>query len=558
MRTDRRIKLLTQLLLPALAMLAPLETRAQRASQPPGVPATMAPNTQYREGVFIGPRAGAAGATGTSFGLVGIGPDALRSLTSAGAEIVAVGPYAGEFITNAYGSTMLGEHTIGFDNPSYTTAIGNDVMRDTINAQNSTVVGAVSYVDGVSVGPITVMGALSLQGNAGSVMVGGTVTVGDVLSIALTTTNGSVTGLPYTASYTVVGGDTPASIAAALATTLSGHAITATLADGNTTATENGVSFSAAGGNPIGNIRLHFPGGSVDGWKILATPSCSGTCTETITYSPAFSGNSNVVVGQKSLLGLALTAANNNVVVGDNVLPNLYGAASGNTYVGASAGASATTDNNNVVVGYSAGQGATGMIYSTLVGQQAGSGIGAGTSNNVVVGAQPIANACITTGGLNLEIGTDACVPSPTASNQQSISNIIFGTGNSGRGSTASTGQIGIATKAPNATLTVGDASNTSTQGNHIGFLGTAPVLSAAGTTPSLDATATDAAGTVTEGTTATGFVLTFNHSFATAPHCAVSSPNGATLTSYSVTTSALTLVNPSASGSKWTYWCPQ
>lgn len=93
---------------------------------------------------------------------------------------------------------------------------------------------------------------------------------------------------------------------------------------------------------------------------------------------------------------------------------------------------------------------------------------------------------------------------------------------------------------------------------SHWGFSGTSPALTACGTTPSLDGTATDGTGVITEGTTATGCVLTFAASYLSTPHCVISSPNAATFTSYTVSTTALTIVNGSASGNKYTYICAQ
>jgi hypothetical protein len=92
----------------------------------------------------------------------------------------------------------------------------------------------------------------------------------------------------------------------------------------------------------------------------------------------------------------------------------------------------------------------------------------------------------------------------------------------------------------------------------HAASTGANPALTACGTSPSVLSSATDTKGTITEGTTATGCVITFATAYIQAPDCVVSSPNGAALTSYSVTLSALTLVNASASGNKFTYICMQ
>ena len=97
---------------------------------------------------------------------------------------------------------------------------------------------------------------------------------------------------------------------------------------------------------------------------------------------------------------------------------------------------------------------------------------------------------------------------------------------------------------------------------NHIasalGTFLTSSALSSCGTTPAINATATDTKGTITEGTTATGCVLTFAAAYVTAPDCTVTSPTGSLLTSYSVSTTALTIVNASATGDKFTYMCIQ
>lgn len=90
----------------------------------------------------------------------------------------------------------------------------------------------------------------------------------------------------------------------------------------------------------------------------------------------------------------------------------------------------------------------------------------------------------------------------------------------------------------------------------HIGGTGTAPVLSACGTAPALSAGANDIHGTVTEGATVAGCVITFANAYTNAPDCVLSSPTGTLLVSYSTTTTSLTITHFSASGSKFTYHC--
>jgi len=86
---------------------------------------------------------------------------------------------------------------------------------------------------------------------------------------------------------------------------------------------------------------------------------------------------------------------------------------------------------------------------------------------------------------------------------------------------------------------------------------GTAPALSNCGTSPSLASNGSDMAGIITEGSSATGCTLTFTTPYSfNAPQCIVTSPSGSSLTSYSASGSALTIVNSSASGNKYAYVC--
>lgn len=88
----------------------------------------------------------------------------------------------------------------------------------------------------------------------------------------------------------------------------------------------------------------------------------------------------------------------------------------------------------------------------------------------------------------------------------------------------------------------------------HIAGGGTAPTITAG--TATLDAQASDLSGTVTEGTTQTGFTLTFGATYTTVPHCVVGSPSGVVITSYAVTATTLAIVNASASADVFTYTC--
>jgi hypothetical protein len=80
--------------------------------------------------------------------------------------------------------------------------------------------------------------------------------------------------------------------------------------------------------------------------------------------------------------------------------------------------------------------------------------------------------------------------------------------------------------------------------------------LSACGTSPNVKFESNDGDGLVTEGTSATGCTLTFQTPFTIAPVCTLSSPTGTLPTSYSTTTTALTIVNASGSNAEFVYHC--
>lgn len=90
----------------------------------------------------------------------------------------------------------------------------------------------------------------------------------------------------------------------------------------------------------------------------------------------------------------------------------------------------------------------------------------------------------------------------------------------------------------------------------HIAGGGTAPALTACGTSPSISGT--DLAGTVTMGTgTPTGCVITFNVTYGTAPHCAVTwRATPLASQSYTISATAITLTQTATDSNLVDYVC--
>lgn len=97
-------------------------------------------------------------------------------------------------------------------------------------------------------------------------------------------------------------------------------------------------------------------------------------------------------------------------------------------------------------------------------------------------------------------------------------------------------------------------AANMSIDGK-IGTGQTPPVLTSCGTTPAI--VGSDTAGQVTMGTTATGCIITFAAAYPAVPYCTVTwQATPLASQSYTVTATAITTVQTSASNNILNYFC--
>jgi hypothetical protein len=168
------------------------------------------------------------------------------------------------------------------------------------------------------------------------------------------------------------------------------------------------------------------------------------------------SGTYNTASGYNSLE--KNTTGSNNTASGYlSLLSNTTG--SNNTASGYQSLYTATSTTGTVAFGHKAGfsmSGATGVVgnYNTLLGYQSGYDITTG-GNNLILGTEQTTGTGITTGSGNILIGNGYAGLTNTGSNQLNIGNLIFGT-SVGTGSTLGTGNVGIGTTSPFATLSVG------------------------------------------------------------------------------------------------------
>ena len=209
---------------------------------------------------------------------------------------------------------------------------------------------------------------------------------------------------------------------------------------------QNAISF------PKEDIALHSGASIAIGYgSLIKQPSLSRAL--------AFA---NTAIGYMAIGSTGLTGtAGNLTAVGYAALSNNT-SGTDSTAVGAGALYSNTAGNKNTAFGSYSLFAATTGNNNTVVGYRAGQDISSG-SNNIIIGVSPGAGVGITTGDNNILIGYDVPPPSQTASNQLNIGNLIYSTGLAS-GATASTGNVGIGTNSPSATLDVNGAARLAPQ----------------------------------------------------------------------------------------------
>jgi hypothetical protein len=563
--------------------------------------------------VAIGSNAGSAQSTSGGGFNTFVGDSAGQFTAPGAGENTFVGNLAGVYNVNGHQSVYVGCGAGWNELSSFNVAIGSDCYRNVVSSQtssNNVAIGLSSQRNGSGY-TNTSVGSNALQGTATTIVFSGTQTATDVVTCTFTIGAAGIangyTGFTQAYSVTVTGGMTSAQLATAMAAQ-----INTTLP---TLVTSNGVRGTQAGAS--GNsVLMTFPGTSSTGACMTVTGSVTGAATEIVTVISGFTGFGNTALGFNAMINNFATTASNNIGIGYNCLGALT-TASSVIAIGTQAGQSLTTGGGGVVIGSMAATNATtqpnlvaignnalaaitigpgydiaigGNACANFVGQNTGNqsvvvgglafngaaatfsgsvGVGYQVGNHVTSGSLLTLIGCntgrfLTTGGTSTFIGNGV---GPTA--VTGINNILIGSGAATGGPT----QVDVAAAATSHVINIGNvftatgtnvvATSAAAVAGNFAFGGhlsnsrstAAPTINAGGT---LDASASDAAATVTGGTASTGFVVTFGTAYTTAPHVVMSSPSGAAITSYAVTTTTLTVVTPSATGATFTYQCIQ
>lgn len=261
----------------------------------------------------------------------------------------------------------------------------------------------------------------------------------------------------------------------------SGTTLNATLGFNPGTITGGGVLNTPGGANvafgPLNMVYETF-GGENTALGVHVLKECVGCNNNTgvgtdVLYSATYAQN-NTCIGHFTCFDL--TTASSATAVGSGALSSLttgaQNSASGfgalfslttggeNTAYGYQTLNSSTTDSRNIAIGTNAGFSVNGGSDNVLIGYLGGYSMSTG-GENIIIGSQPDTYAAITSGTQNIMIGYDVAVPTATANGQIDIGNLIYGTGATGTQSTISSGNIGIANKAPSYRLDVGTSADT-------------------------------------------------------------------------------------------------
>lgn len=263
-------------------------------------------------------------------------------------------------------------------------------------------------------------------------------------------------------------------------------------------------------------------------------------------------------------------AGSNTTAIGNSTLFSSTGA--NNTAVGAGTATAITTGTSNTILGQAVGSAGitTGSQNILIGGDNTTKGALANTTSAIAIGANTII------GSKDVAVGVGALAATTTNNNGNAALGfkasplLTTGTGNvsiginSGGVATIGSGNIWIGhdlsatTSSDSNTLNLGGLVKGDLTNVHVNYGGAAPVLSACGTSPTIDANATDTSGTVTVGTVAaSSCTVTFNKAFTSYVHCRVAAQTASlAAVAYSYSITAITITGTSLIGALFDYSC--
>lgn len=410
----------------------------------------------------------------------GVGYNALQDVTIASRN-TAIGAFAGANITSAQFNTLVG-YSAGIaitSNPGYNVAVGYESLSSLSSGIGNVAIGR------DALGDVTGNNNTALGYQAGNNITTGTnnLILGYDIDAPSATANGqlSIQNIIFGTGNTATGTSiSTGNIGIAIATPSARLHLPAGTATASTAPLKltSGTAMATPedGAIEYHTSHLYFTIGSTR-YQLDQQGGITGLTTNRIPYA-----TSSTTIGDDSALTWDATnnaitinscrihsTGSSNTFIGDSAGNFTTSGAGGNTIIGSSAGSSLTTANNSVFIGLGAGTNTSSGSLNVAIGSNtmvsnttgaANTAVGASSLsllssgiNNIAIGRQAADN--ITSGGNNIIIGTDIDAQSATASNQLSIQNIIFGTGNSATGTTVSTGSIGIGETAPTRKLEV-------------------------------------------------------------------------------------------------------
>lgn len=237
------------------------------------------------------------------------GDSAGGNMTQYTGEVALFGNLSGAFIGFGCGTatvpynTGFGEHTLGYITcEGADTAIGNDSQRDNNGTGNTTsgsnTTGGKSVLGSGGAYEDTAFGALALSSNSSTIQVTGPASATGSLTLTFT---GNFVGSPHTTSaIAITSGETAASVAAAIQSTIA--------ADSTLQQYANAVGTNLV---DTSNITLVFPGTATTGLDIVVTDTLTGATGVALTITGGNIGFMQMAFGYQAAPCYYCTTAHN-------------------------------------------------------------------------------------------------------------------------------------------------------------------------------------------------------------------------------------------------------